>query len=411
MRRSIVALLLHLLSPLVFADVIAEGQTDSTIVVLGTNVQSAYSAERKPREQVGVLTHIDCIFSHLPYLPHILHQPWRRAQQEVRTGTTDGFFTAMPDPELDAFAVLSDPLILQKWYWFTRDDTNFSADPSTMRKGAILGSHQQLWFDLNGQSNYLSAQDLPQMIKMLYAGRVDVILADRQHFEKAAHSLNIAPERYRAQFDRYVPLGVYFGREFVERHPNFLPQFNRHVHLCSPEGFALSDAEQKAIVQRLQSRVAELLEFGQLEQALMNRAQAEPLSEQVIQRLDIQWRSHYRELNRHALMALLESTLMEVLTPWQARTPAVNEVIVIDAQGRNLAAVPFTSDYWQGDEVKYRQGFIQPAGEWFFDEVVYDHSTRRFQAQISLPLEVSGQRLGVLTLGVDIEKILHIHDQ
>ncbi|WP_020209928.1 substrate-binding periplasmic protein [Gilvimarinus chinensis] len=399
-----------LLPTVVIADVPSDKQAAVAQVILGTNVQSAYSADYKPRAQMGILTHIDCIFSHLPYQPKIHYQPWRRAQQEVRIGTIDGFFTAMPDPELDAFATLSDPLILQKWYWFTRDDTEFASDPATMRKGAILGSHQQLWFDLNGQTDYLSAQDLPQMIKMLYAGRVDVILADRQHFEKAAHSLNIPPERYHARFDRYLPLGVYFGREFTERHPDFLAQFNRHVHLCAAEGFALNAAEQEKIVQRLRPDISTLLDMGALDDALLRRAAQEPLSEQLIQRLDFQWRSHYRDFNSEALRVLLDSNLMAALLPWQAQIPAINEVIVMDTQGRNVAAVPFTSDYWQGDEVKYRQGFIQPAGEWFFDEVVYDQSTRRFQSQMSMPLEISGRRLGVLTLGVDIEKILHIQD-
>ncbi|UTF61732.1 hypothetical protein [Gilvimarinus sp. DA14] len=411
MRWVVAALLIPALAPLVMADGVSEGVTDSIPVVLGTNAQSAYSAERKPREQIGVLTHIDCIFSHLPYQPKILYQPWRRAQQEVRTGTTDGFFTAMPDPELDEFATLSDPLILQKWYWFTRSDTEFSADPSSMRKGAILGSHQQLWFDLNGDANYITAQDLPQMLKMLYAGRVEVILADRQHFEKAAHSLDIAPQRYHAQFDRYMPLGVYFGKEFITRHPDFLSQFNRHVHLCAPEGFALSEAEQQIIVEKLQPQVDELLSRAALQHALVRRADLGPLSEEVIQRFDIKWRSDYREKNSDALLAMLDASLMAALVPWQAETAVINEVIVIDTQGRNIAAVPFTSDYYQGDEVKFQQGFHQPEKQWFFDEVVYDHSTHRFQVQMSLRLDVAGEPLGVLTLGVDIETILHNSEQ
>ncbi|MCP8900666.1 substrate-binding periplasmic protein [Gilvimarinus xylanilyticus] len=376
-------------------------------VVLGTNAQSAYSSERKPREQLGVLSHVDCVFSHIPYQSNIIFEPWRRAQQEVRVGQIDGFFTAMEDVDIEPFATLSDPLVLQKWYWFTRADAEKATQPARLRKGAILGSHQQLWFEANGDSAYLSAQDLPQLIKLLYSGRIDAILADRAHFEKAAAALEISPDRYRAQFDRYVPLGVYFGNDFLAGHRDFHTQFNQHIHLCVPQRFALTATEQDAITQLLQTQIDALLHQQALLHRLRIHGASKPLSDELIQRQDSQWRARYRNGQQTELLALMDAELLGVIRAWRAENPLVSEIIVMGTQGLTLAATPVTSDYWQGDEAKFQQGAAMPAGHWFFDEVSYDQSARRFQVQVSVPVITESEHLGVLTLGVDIENVLH----
>lgn len=138
-------------------------------ILLGTNEVSAYSDAQIALGHEGSLRYVGCIFSHLSYHLELQFQPWRRVQQEVRLGAMDGFFTAMPSPLFEQFASLSDPLVLEKWYWFSRAGSESVADLKHLRTGAILGSHQQQWLEFNGVTNYLAAHDLPQLIKLMMA--------------------------------------------------------------------------------------------------------------------------------------------------------------------------------------------------------------------------------------------------
>ena len=401
-----VLLLLLLSGSRCFAEV-----TDPAVrVVLGTNTPSAYGAEKTSSSLGQSADLVRCVMAQLPYELSLHVQPWRRVQQEVLTGASDGFFTAMSDPQVDQYARLTDPLVLEKWYWFTRSKTPASTDPRSLRTGTILGSQQQLWYELNGYSSALSAQDLPQLIKLLLAKRIDVILADREHFTEAANALGVAADRYQSHFFRYVPLGVYLGRDFLAENKDFMVRFNQKIPQCVPEGFALSPREETIIRERIEPMVNRWAQSPVLQQVLVeyNKKRAE-LTDSHIQQSDLQWRVAYQKADTDTLDKMLVSALMEELADWVKadRSGYISEIIVTGVRGINLAAAPYSSDYWQGDEAKFRRAITLPSGQWFFSEVVFDSSSRHFQVQVSLPLLPEGESAGVLTVGVDIERVLH----
>ncbi|WP_052480895.1 transporter substrate-binding domain-containing protein [Gilvimarinus agarilyticus] len=391
---------------------VAEPGDQDVRVVLGTNTPSAYGAEKTPNSLGHSADLVRCVIAQLPYELSLHVQPWRRVQQEVLTGASDGFFTAMSDPQVDQYARLTDPLVLEKWYWFTRSDTT-AADPRRLRTGTILGSQQQLWYQLNGYSSALSAQDLPQLIKLLLAKRIDVILADREHFTEAANALGVAAERYQSHFFRYVPLGVYLGLDFLAENKGFIERFNQKIPQCVPEGFALSPHEETLIRERIEPMVNQWRESPVLLTTLATyNQQRVELTDSHIQQADLQWRQAYQKADTDTLDAMLAPELMGDLPGWgeNDRLGYVSEIIVTGARGLNLAVAPYSSDYWQGDEAKFRRTMSLPSGQWFFSEVVFDSSSRHFQVQVSLPLLLEGERAGVLTVGVDIERVLHAAD-
>ncbi|MDO6746415.1 substrate-binding periplasmic protein [Gilvimarinus sp. 1_MG-2023] len=375
-------------------------------VLMGTNEASAYSAESVSKGQQGALVYVDCIFNRLPYRLKMQFQPWRRVQQEVRKGAVAGFFTAMPSPVFDQFARLSNPLVLEKWYWFSRTGTSSVADLKNIRTGAILGSHQQQWLEFNGVTDYLAAQDLPQLIKLLMAGRINVILADFNHFQQAAASLELSPDVYQSQFFRYVPLGVYFGHHFLEQNPRFFKQFNQQIPRCVPKGFALSKQEKSLIYDRLSKVVNHWLGHQLLQERLLWHKKQEPLSKAEIHSRDHTWRKAFAEGDFEPMLAMQDSKLAGFVSLWQNQEAYITELIITNRQGVNVAVAPYTSDYWQGDETKHIKGMALNVGQWWFDDVVYDQSTRRFQSQLSLPIDIDDERLGVITIGIDIEKAL-----
>jgi hypothetical protein len=84
--------------------------------------------------------------------------------------------------------------------------------------------------------------------------------------------------------------------------------------------------------------------------------------------LDDQWRA---EIGKESALikGIAESAMSDLLRDLvQASGGKITEVIVMDAQGLNVAVSTVTSDYWQGDEDKHKLTYgVGPAG------VVHDH--------------------------------------
>lgn len=81
------------------------------------------------------------------------------------------------------------------------------------------------------------------------------------------------------------------------------------------------------------------------------------------------------------------------------------EIFVMDNQGANVAMTGKTSDYWQGDEGKFKNSFAGGSGAVFVDEVEFDDSSQAYLVQISVPVLDGGKAIGAITFGIDIDKI------
>ena len=46
-----------------------------------------------------------------------------------------------------------------------------------------------------------------------------------------------------------------------------------------------------------------------------------------------------------------------------------------------------TSDYWQGDEAKFKKSFNGGAGAVFVDDVSFDKSSQTYSVQVSVPVK------------------------
>lgn len=86
-----------------------------------------------------------------------------------------------------------------------------------------------------------------------------------------------------------------------------------------------------------------------------------------------------------------------------AQNPRYGETFVMDANGAIVCSTGRTSDYWQGDEAKWTRPFTD--GAVFIDRPRVDDSARSRLAQISLPVVDNGKRIGVLTVGLDIDRL------
>jgi hypothetical protein len=389
----------------------ADSAPDHLTVNLATNISSAFTSDLPSGSAQDLLPHLQCIFEEMKRGYNVQVMPWRRAYQDVKNNRIDGFFTAVPMRQVDPYAVLSSPMVLENWYWFWRMDI---VAPETWRDGyklgSILGSQQETWLGEAGYKVDMNANNLPQLIKLLQGKRIDVILADREHFVQAAKELKLDANNFQTRFFRYVPLGVYFNEQFLNHNPNFLVNFNQQITGCATTRFAVSDYERQQIKELLTRKIERWKRLPKLEALLMERnLKSRRFTKQEITERDKKWTRDFLQNDFSYSISLVDQELSAQLREIKKQSQdMITEVIITDARGLNVAISNMTSDYWQGDEEKFTEVFTKPVNTMYFGEINYDESTKRFQLQLSVPLytEEKFEPLGVMVFGVDVEKVL-----
>lgn len=127
---------------------------------------------------------------------------------------------------------------------------------------------------------------------------------------------------------------------------------------------------------------------------------AEGESQQTIEARDREWAQNPAAPRRKALTgSRCAARLRELI----AADALVVEAILMDEHGANVCVSRETSDYWQGDEEKWKKPFLEgrPA---FVDEPAFDASTATYAVQLSVPVSDGGKRIGALTLTLKVRK-------
>ena len=82
----------------------------------------------------------------------------------------------------------------------------------------------------------------------------------------------------------------------------------------------------------------------------------------------------------------------------------------MDNKGLNVGQSDVTSDYWQGDEAKWKKTFLVGPNAVFIDKVEEDESTQQFQSQVSLSIvdPATNIVIGAITIGIDVEVLPNV---
>jgi len=133
------------------------------------------------------------------------------------------------------------------------------------------------------------------------------------------------------------------------------------------------------------------------------------LSQAEIDGLDLDWRAQTKEGGGPLISKLLDRPVSEWLRGQQAATAGlVTEVFVMDNRGMNVAQSVETSDYWQGDEAKWKETYGNGGGSYHLSEVEFDDSTGFYQSQASLPITdpATGELIGAITFGINVQSLM-----
>ena len=133
------------------------------------------------------------------------------------------------------------------------------------------------------------------------------------------------------------------------------------------------------------------------------------LTESEIGSLDQQWRSETGAASQPFIDKVLKNALSQHLASLKdGQQGLVTEIFVMDNKGLNVGQSDVTSDYWQGDEAKWKKTYLAGPDAVFVDEVEQDESTQMFQSQLSMAITdpASGEVIGAITVGVNVDDLL-----
>lgn len=130
------------------------------------------------------------------------------------------------------------------------------------------------------------------------------------------------------------------------------------------------------------------------------------LTQSDIDALDKKWRAETDAGAKPMIDEILDRPASKKLLGFKDEGKGLfTEIFVMDNRGLNVAQSDATSDYWQGDEAKWKKTFLAGPGGLFIDQVEFDDSTQTYQVQVSLAIADpnSGAVIGAITVGVNAE--------
>jgi len=129
------------------------------------------------------------------------------------------------------------------------------------------------------------------------------------------------------------------------------------------------------------------------------------MSAEQIASMDRRWRSEMASPSKPMVQALMANVLSSFLVLKKRRSNGlITEIIVMDQYGLNAGLSDMTTDYWQGDEDKWRMTYLAGPDSIHVSKIVRDESTGHLQSQLSLPVvdPETGKAIGAVTIGIDI---------
>lgn len=132
------------------------------------------------------------------------------------------------------------------------------------------------------------------------------------------------------------------------------------------------------------------------------------LSQSDIDKLDKQWRAETKGSGGTMVNKTLSTDLSTYLKKVKSEGRGMfTEIFVMDNHGLNVGQSDMTSDYWQGDEAKWKKTFLVGESAVHVSEVEFDESTQTYQAQVSIAILDPKTKtvIGAATFGVNADAI------
>lgn len=132
------------------------------------------------------------------------------------------------------------------------------------------------------------------------------------------------------------------------------------------------------------------------------------LKQDQIDSLDKQWRAERESADKPLIAATLSNPLSVYLSRIQGRSLGLYaEIFVMDKNGLNVGQSSVTSDFWQGDEAKFKKTFNVSGDAMFIDEAEWDKDTKIWRGQVSFTVvdPKTKKSIGAVTVEMNLTEL------
>ena len=167
---------------------------------------------------------------------------------------------------------------------------------------------------------------------------------------------------------------------------------------------AIEDGMKTYVETEIRAKMADPMVIAAVTSA--NAANAS-LSPNDILTLDGQWRAEVGK-DSTLIKGVAENPTSAMLRDLvSASGGKVTEVIVMDAQGLNVAVSDITSDYWQGDEDKWQKTFQVGGNTVFIDAPEFDADLKATVVQLNMSVDdpQTKKPIGAATFQVNLTEM------
>lgn len=143
-----------------------------------------------------------------------------------------------------------------------------------------------------------------------------------------------------------------------------------------------------------------------MDQAIIKAVQEENAKNKTlakVKELDKKWRNTpgFDDF----MKSMMDSECGKYISGIQKKMPYMAEIFVMDNLGGNVAMTDKTSDYWQGDEAKFKESFKGGKGAVHIGEIEFDDSAQAYLVQVSVPVKDGNKVIGAITFGINIDQL------
>ena len=163
--------------------------------------------------------------------------------------------------------------------------------------------------------------------------------------------------------------------------------------------------DRDTLEQSLQLELQYLQQLAATEELIeaVRQQNAEPQTLAQLRLLDQTWQaSAASDPLKQTLLAHPQSQRFAALHKTESH---FNEWLLVDAKGGLVAAFPITSDYWQGDEDKWKK-ILEDGFDRYVGAKTYDHSSGVNAVQLSVAVKDGDMVIGVLVAGVRLSHVM-----
>lgn len=132
------------------------------------------------------------------------------------------------------------------------------------------------------------------------------------------------------------------------------------------------------------------------------------IKQDEIDALDKQWRAERKADDKPLISATLSNPLSVYLLRMQARAGGLySEIFIMDDKGLNVGQSSITSDYWQGDEAKYKKTFLVAPDAIFIDDAEWHKGSKTWRAQVNMTIAANdgGKAIGAAVFEINLTEL------